>query len=66
MWETHNKFIGRKGQCQIVEDPCKTGKNDCDKNALCIKKLPSGFDCSCGEGFRDANPSNPGRQCDPS
>ncbi|KAK6027084.1 SEA domain protein, partial [Ostertagia ostertagi] len=36
--------------------------SDCHANAICTP-LGKGFSCQCPNGYRDLNPSHPGRQC---
>ncbi|KAK5966841.1 Calcium binding EGF domain protein, partial [Trichostrongylus colubriformis] len=36
--------------------------SDCHPNAICTP-LGKGFSCQCPKGYRDLNPSHPGRQC---
>uniref|UniRef100_A0A1I7XPS4 EGF-like domain-containing protein n=1 Tax=Heterorhabditis bacteriophora TaxID=37862 RepID=A0A1I7XPS4_HETBA len=36
--------------------------SDCHPSAIC-KELGKGYSCECPSGFRDLNPSRPGRQC---
>ncbi|VDL87674.1 unnamed protein product, partial [Nippostrongylus brasiliensis] len=36
--------------------------SDCHANAICTP-LGKGFTCQCPTGYRDLNPSHPGRQC---
>ena len=47
-----------------VEDECAIGNNDCDSIGGVCTDTEYSYTCSCDTGFWDANPDNPGRQCD--
>jgi Calcium-binding EGF domain/EB module len=55
-------FTPRKGSCININE-CEVGfANGCDSQAECIDNEGS-YECRCNEGFSDANPTLPGRQC---
>ncbi|CAD5215235.1 unnamed protein product [Bursaphelenchus xylophilus] len=37
--------------------------NDCSRDATCTDTFES-YSCACNAGFKDANPANPGRECE--
>ncbi len=49
--------------CQALENECTNGKADCSPNAACIDQ-EVGYTCKCNDGYKDTNPSRPGRFCD--
>lgn len=40
-------------------------KNDCHPNGICIDVSERSYRCECSAGFRELNPSDPGKRCVP-
>lgn len=40
-------------------------QNDCHPKGICIDVNEKTYRCECGAGFRDLDPSDPGRKCVP-
>ncbi|KAK0416294.1 hypothetical protein QR680_012402 [Steinernema hermaphroditum] len=51
--------------CRKVNRLCAEGKHDCDRNARCIERGATDFECVCNAGFLDksSDPRRPGRRC---
>ncbi|GMT19358.1 hypothetical protein PFISCL1PPCAC_10655, partial [Pristionchus fissidentatus] len=49
--------------CQKLNSLCDSGKNTCSKNARCIERGASDYECVCLAGFLDMDSSRPGRHC---
>ncbi|CAB3402805.1 unnamed protein product [Caenorhabditis bovis] len=64
--QKHNNFEVGKSKLFISPEQLNPFSNcyhsDCHPDAIC-KEVGKGYTCSCPDGFRDLNPSRPGRNC---
>ncbi|KAI6184211.1 hypothetical protein M3Y97_00571900 [Aphelenchoides bicaudatus] len=52
-------------KCQKIVDHCAK-PNICHKDATCHSTFTAaGYYCVCNPGFKDVDPSNPGKECEP-
>lgn len=66
--DRNNYQIGQSGLYinSYQSDPFKAcWKNNCHPKGICIDLGPNAYRCECGQGYRDLNPSDPGRRCLP-
>ncbi|CAD5215432.1 unnamed protein product [Bursaphelenchus okinawaensis] len=50
--------------CTVIDECLYPQLNDCHPSAECVDRM-NGYDCKCRVGFKDLNPSKPGRSCRP-
>jgi Calcium-binding EGF domain len=55
-------FTRQKGHCYNINECEKGYPNGCNRYADCID-MEGGYQCICKDGFADANPDIPGRNC---
>ncbi|KHN76197.1 Transmembrane cell adhesion receptor mua-3 [Toxocara canis] len=66
--DRNNYQVGESGLYlnSYQPDPFKACfKNNCHPKGVCVDLGPNAYRCECGPGYRDLNPSDPGRRCLP-
>lgn len=49
----------------LPQFPSQLSQNTCHPKGVCTSRGPNAYECKCGPGYRDLNPSDPGRRCLP-